>query len=310
MKVKIIIPVLIFLFTGIIAFAQEKKYIMHTIKQGETLSIIAKKYQTTVGDIMRLNKMNANSKLVYGSSIKIPADLVSVDTALAPLPPPPPEKQQTIIPKADGVVHIVKQGETLFSISRIYSMTVEALKEINSLGSNEIFVGQSLIVRNAIGHTPTAQNEVPDVADMHTENDNSKRKGKQRNRKKQTTSSNEKKQIRQKPVESLRTTPSGEGFFKSQYLQEQKRNEIKTGLAMTFKSESGWDDGHFYLLMNNVPKGTIVQLTAPNGKQVYAKVLMELGDMPANETLTFRITDAAAAALGIQIEPIELKAAY
>lgn len=309
MKIRVIITFLIFLLTGIVSFAQEKKYILHTVKQGETLSMLAKKYQTTVGDIMRLNGMNSQSRLLYGSAIKIPSDAVATDTVSLP-PPPPQEKAQIILPRVDGVVHIVKQGETLFSISRIYNVTVDELKTINNLGSNEILIGQSLIIRNADGRTPNVQNEVPDATDLPAENENSKKKSKQRNRKKQTDNNSIKKQLKQKPVESLRTVPVGEGFFKDQYLQERKHNENITGLAMTFKSESGWADGHFYLLMSNVPKGTIVQLTAPNGKQVYAKVLMELGKMPANETLTFRITDATAAALGIQTEPVELKAVY
>lgn len=309
MRLKTVIAILLFFFTGFKAFSQEKNYILYVVKQGETLTMIAQKYHTTVGDIMRLNGMNAKSKLVYGSSVKIPVDAVPADTVAATLPPPP-ENQQKVLPVADGIVHLVKQGETLFSISRIYNITVDELKKINNLGTNEIFVGQSLVVRNGANILPDHKNEVPDIADVHPENE-SRKKSKQRNRKKQTTTENSlKKQLRQKPVESVRAVPEGEGFFKTQYLQERKHTDEKSGLAMTFKSESGWDDGHFYVLMNNVPKGTLVELTAPNGKQVYAKVLMDLGDIPANETLTFRITDATAAALGIQTEPMELKAVY
>ena len=54
---------------------QTAKAIMltHTLKAGETLSTLAKQYNTNVGDIMRINGMHADRKLVYGSTIKIPS---------------------------------------------------------------------------------------------------------------------------------------------------------------------------------------------------------------------------------------------
>ena len=51
----------------------QSNYITHTLKQGESLSTLAKQYNTSVGDIMRMNGMHADSKLVYGSKIKIPS---------------------------------------------------------------------------------------------------------------------------------------------------------------------------------------------------------------------------------------------
>ncbi len=52
--------------------AQSSRSVLHTLKEGETLSIIAAKYHTTVGDIMRLNGMNSKSVLKWGEQIKIP----------------------------------------------------------------------------------------------------------------------------------------------------------------------------------------------------------------------------------------------
>ncbi len=51
--------------------AQNTQYTEHAMAAGETLSSIASKYETTVGDIMRLNGMNAESKLTLGQKIKI-----------------------------------------------------------------------------------------------------------------------------------------------------------------------------------------------------------------------------------------------
>jgi len=51
----------------------QTNYVTHTLKQGESLSALAEQYHTTVGDIMRINGMHADTKLVYGSKIKIPS---------------------------------------------------------------------------------------------------------------------------------------------------------------------------------------------------------------------------------------------
>ena len=54
----------------------------------------------------------------------------------------------------------------------------------------------------------------------------------------------------------------------------------------------------FYILMNDAPTGSVVKVKSASGN-IYAKVLWPIDDIKANEGLTFRISDAAASALGI-----------
>jgi LysM repeat protein len=44
--------------------------------------------------------------------------------------------------------HIVIKGDTLYSLSRQYNTTVDALKRLNSLNSNTISLGQLLIIKS------------------------------------------------------------------------------------------------------------------------------------------------------------------
>jgi LysM repeat protein len=95
-------------------------------------------------------------------------------------------------------------------------------------------------------------------------------------------------------------SPSGKsfngGFFKTDFSDGGKSAE---GAAGTFKSSSGWQDGKYYALMNNVPVGTIVRVTvSTSGKIIYAKVLGQLPDMKESLGLTIRISNAAASELG------------
>ena len=43
-------------------------------------------------------------------------------------------------------IHFVKQGETLYTIAKIYKMTVQQLKRMNHLSSNNLSIGQRLLV--------------------------------------------------------------------------------------------------------------------------------------------------------------------
>jgi hypothetical protein len=71
------------------------------------------------------------------------------------------------------------------------------------------------------------------------------------------------------------------------------------GQAGVFKSTSGWQDGKYYALMNNVAVGTIVKVSdATTGKTVYAKILGQLPDMKESANLTIRLSNAAAAEMG------------
>ena len=61
-------------------------------------------------------------------------------------PPPAPQEKKTTTDRANQ--HVVKKGDTLYSISRSYGLTVEQLRKINNLDKNSvIYVGQKLTVK-------------------------------------------------------------------------------------------------------------------------------------------------------------------
>ena len=93
-----------------------------------------------------------------------------------------------------------------------------------------------------------------------------------------------------------RTIDFDGGYFRTQFSGT---NKAATGTAGIFKSTSGWRDGKYYALMNNVPVGTIIKIDHPlTRKSIYAKVLGQLPDMKESSGLAIRLSDAAAAELG------------
>ncbi|MER3127514.1 hypothetical protein ABQG68_19500, partial [Bacillus pumilus] len=103
-----------------------------------------------------------------------------------------------------------------------------------------------------------------------------------------------KKELPQSPL-----TPEQEGFFLKEFSQQikQKTVELQSGDVASFKTTSGWTDRKYYALFSGVAPGTVIKITAENGRSIYAKVLDALPDIKENTGLILRISNAAAATL-------------
>jgi len=98
------------------------------------------------------------------------------------------------------------------------------------------------------------------------------------------------------------------GYFKSTYNGSGKSTAGNAGI---FRSTSGWKDGKYYALINNVPVGTIVKITySSTNKSVFAKVLGQMPDMRESVGLTLRLSDAAAAELGAEMGKFYVDVVY
>lgn len=87
----------------------------------------------------------------------------------------------------------------------------------------------------------------------------------------------------------------------NQQSKEGKEQKLDNPIYGIFKSSSGWQDGKYYILMNDVVPGTIVKLTVnETGKILYAKVLGAVPPGKESEGMALRLSNAAASFLGIE----------
>lgn len=293
------------------ATVQAQQYKTHTLAKGETLSMLAQKYNTTVGDIMRLNDMNAGSQLSIGQKIKIPPAGTTVDrgtgttSEAAPVVQPAPA---STVSKKD--VHVVQKGETLYGLSKKYGVTMDQVRQWNNLSTDQLEIGLPLAV-SAKGISQAAvdreaflqaQANVAPVVQVE-----------------KTVAP----PVQAVPVVSKQAAPEtrvipgvkadgSDCYFAKLYQDSIPLVALKTmaGPAMTFKTASGWSDKKYYILMNEAASGSIVKVKAPNGNIIYAKVLWPIDDINMNEGLSFRISEAGAAALGIQDNTFGLVVQY
>jgi len=109
----------------------QPQVVVHRIRRGETLSVIARRYGTSVGAIMRSNRLRSANRIWPGQRLQIPVRSGASGPSYNP---------------AEGT-HTVRRGESLYTIARRYSTTVASLKQANGLSSNLIQPGQRLKIR-------------------------------------------------------------------------------------------------------------------------------------------------------------------
>ena len=95
----------------------------YTVKKGDSLYSISKKFNTNVSAITNLNNLN-NANLSIGQILKIPSSSNAPSTT----------------------AYIVKSGDNLYSIARKFNTTVNSIKSKNNLKSNTLSIGQKLII--------------------------------------------------------------------------------------------------------------------------------------------------------------------
>lgn len=103
----------------------------HIVQSGESLSIIAAKYNTSVAQIMKLN--NLSGYLIFPNQ-KLKVTGVSTTTSV------------TTTQSTGAKTHIVQPGDYLAKIANQYGVSIQSIKRWNNLSSNIIYSNQKLIV--------------------------------------------------------------------------------------------------------------------------------------------------------------------
>ncbi|MCY8271266.1 GH25 family lysozyme [Bacillus sonorensis] len=101
---------------------------VYTVKKGDALSVIAKKYNTTVKALQSLNNIKDPNKIYVGQKLKISGSASKASN----------NKQY----------YTIKSGDTLSGISIRFNTSIKTLQSWNSIkNANKIYAGQKIRVR-------------------------------------------------------------------------------------------------------------------------------------------------------------------
>lgn len=134
-------------------YGRERRY--YKVRSGDVLGTIARRYGVRVSDIRKWNRLRGNL-IRIGQTLSIwvlpsySAKTKNLYTAKANSTKPKAMKASTptVAMAGSGRLYTVKSGDSLWSISKNNNTTIEKLKRANSLASNTIRPGQSLVIPN------------------------------------------------------------------------------------------------------------------------------------------------------------------
>lgn len=292
-------------------------YVEHTVVAKENWYSVGRLYNISPKEIAPFNGLTIDKPLDIGQQLKIPLTATNFSQTGTKA------SDERLVP----LYHTIQEKEWMYHISTVYNkVPIENLEKWNHITRDQAKAGMQLIVGylkvksalsalsgagsdKTVAQAPAAvkQEEVKPATTPVT-NDPVNKEVKtgvvSKNQTPAVTISENRpadKPASVEPVNATRvntyaTSNSTGGYFSSDYTGN---NKSVNGQAGIFKSTSGWEDGKYYALMNNVPVGTIVKVTNPgSSKAIYAKVLGQLPDMKESAGLTIRISNAAASELG------------
>jgi membrane-bound lytic murein transglycosylase D len=112
------------------------QYFMHTVRRGQNLSYIAKKYGTSVSAICSLNGISSRSVLHIGQTLRVPGSKPSEAFS---------RHSTSGEIEEEYVIHRVRRGQNLTYIAGRYHTDVNAICRLNGISRNSVlYVGQEL----------------------------------------------------------------------------------------------------------------------------------------------------------------------
>lgn len=115
--------------------------VVYVVAPNDSLWSIANRYNTTVNAIKSLNNLSGDT-LSVGQSLLIPN---TSGNATSP---------------SGGMTYTVKNGDSLWSIANRYNTTVDAIKLLNRLTSNNLTIGQVLRIPTSTESTTPSGNDI------------------------------------------------------------------------------------------------------------------------------------------------------
>jgi LysM repeat protein len=308
---KILVFIFLCLFITQLSFAQSADlyvkasdkglYIEHKVTPKENFYSVGRLYNAPPKEIAAFNGLDMNKGLNLGQVIRIP---------LSKLNFPQTDNQGIPVYYKTGE----KEGLTKVS-STVNKVPVEKLRSWNNLKNDNVNTGARLIVgflvspefvqTDAVKKEAVVEKKQPAVVTDSPITEAKKEIVKEEPKKETPREDNtvKKQPVIEKPKEEPRPTLTEQGYFKTSFEQQVKTLPVTKNQTVTsgiFKTTSGWNDGKYYVLIDNVQPGTIVKVMNPgNNKMIYAKVLGEMSGIRQNDGLEIRVSNAAAAVLQV-----------
>jgi peptidoglycan endopeptidase LytF len=148
----------------VITNEQDNNYIKYTVGAGDTLYSIAKAFSTKISTLRKINSLSSNS-LSVGQTLLVPPKIIGTNKqplVLNKTVSDQTQNQPTKNSSENQIVtnnydenkdyslyldhYIVQKGDTLYTIAKKFDTSVDDIVSLNNLPSNEINLGETLLI--------------------------------------------------------------------------------------------------------------------------------------------------------------------
>lgn len=291
----------------------------HKVKKGETLYAIGKHYHCSVAELQALNPgigmLKPGMKVKVKQRTKVPTKSLPVaapqlnpiavrnkEVAIASLP---------VVPE-NVLDHVVIKGQSLYSISKMYGVTVAEIKKINGLSSDQLSINQKLWIPKApvtLANVAPSKAKASDSVAINSANSPSSAVPKLDPTTASETVSNVGNSAEVTSV-SIKDSMDNQGGMPEQVSTKLKSSNLKEyEKKMTAQiGYEGMKSDRSWVMMNKHKKGEVVAVINPvNKKMVYCTVI---GDLPDKGNKHIAISQSVADRLGITEANATLRVRY
>lgn len=295
--------------------SKNQPYLIHQLAAKENYYSVGRIYNISPRVFAPYNGLELTSPLSIGQALKIPLTEQNFWQSGSR------KENEVVLP----LYYTTGAGENLSTISKIFKTDNATLRSWNNMSSDAVSAGKKIIIGflkvdktlSPLAAQGMSRQEPPLVKQEPKKEEVKQQPVVKEEPKKQEPKVEIKVEPKTEPKkEEPKTQPApasyeGNGFFKDEYNKQTNNGRSTSntsGNGSTFKSTSGWSDGKYYVLMDNLEKGTIVMLRNPaNGKAVYAKVLAGVKETTPGSSALFLLSNAAATQLGISAEKFNVE---
>jgi LysM repeat protein len=123
---------------------------IYTIQRGDTLSSIAAKHHVSTQALLTANGLGWSSIIYPGQRLRVPGSTTSAPEAAPAAKPSAAPSAHAATSRSGGSKYTIRTGDTLSSIAKAHSTTVERLLAANGLSwSSTIYAGKTLVIPGA-----------------------------------------------------------------------------------------------------------------------------------------------------------------
>jgi LysM repeat protein len=273
----------------------------HTVEAKETLYSISRLYNISIEELKQWNNLSGTT-LSPGDRLRIskPAGPATANTtastaattpAKGASPVTPPATPQARPDYSGKIVHTVEEQETLYSIARMYDSNVAKLRELNNLSTDNLSIGQKLIVGTAKGLPAARPSER--IVRSGAEEERTKDHGYNTN-----------------PISISQIGEQSQDELETASTERVSVRKI-TEMGMATSIDDSENTKKYLALHRTAPIGTIMQVhNEMNNLSVFVRVVGKLPPTGDNDKVLIKLSRKAYEKLGAYSEKVPVRLSY